>query len=75
MAEQRFSDIGRVEAVETLLREGGFDSFTASVFAAEAGDRIVSSSRVFLEGVDFNLVYFPLQHLGYKSITAVVGEL
>ena len=75
MAEQRFADIGRVEAVSTLLRDGGFDPLSPSVFPAEAGDRIVSASRVFIEGMDFNLVYFPFRHLGYKCITAVVGEL
>ena len=32
-------------------------------------------SRTFIEGMDFDLVYFPLRHLGYKCVTAVTGEL
>ena len=27
------------------------------------------------EGVDFNLVYFPLRHLGYKAVVEATGEL
>ena len=30
---------------------------------------------MYLEGVDFNLVYFPLKHLGYKTVIGAVGEL
>ena len=30
---------------------------------------------MFLEGLDFNLVYFPLKHLGYKCVVSTVGEL
>ena len=33
------------------------------------------ASRLLLEGIDFDLVYFPLKHLGYKSVVAVTGEL
>ena len=36
---------------------------------------VTSHSRTFLEGMDFNLVCFPLKHLGYKCVTAVTGEL
>ena len=35
----------------------------------------MSASRLLLEGTDFNLVYFPLKHLGYKSVISVTGEL
>ena len=30
---------------------------------------------MLLEGIDFDLVYFPLKHLGYKSVAAVTGAL
>ena len=36
---------------------------------------ISTQSRTFLEGIDFDLTYFPLKHLGYKCVTAVTGEL
>ena len=34
-----------------------------------------AASRLLLEGTDFSLVYFPLKHLGYKSVVSVTGEL
>lgn len=33
-----------------------------------------SASRLFVEGMDFDLTYFPLKHLGYKSVVAVAGK-
>ncbi len=35
----------------------------------------LSSHKVLLEGIDFNLTYTPLKHLGYKSILALLGPL
>ena len=58
-----FADIGKKEALRRLY-EGS--SFKPTIPAAH---------KIFLEGVDFNLVYFPLKHLGYKAVTAVSGEL
>ena len=29
----------------------------------------------FYEGVDFDLTYFPLKHLGYKAVTAGVSDI
>lgn len=60
---QSFADIGRQEAIRQLYEGTPFAPFG------------VSAHRIFLEGVDFNLVYFPLKHLGYKAVTAVTGEL
>lgn len=58
-----FADIGKREALKRL--------YDGSAFApTEAG-----AHRFFQEGVDFNLVYFPLKHLGYKAVIAVTGEL
>ena len=40
------------------------------------GDNIAGTShKLLLEGIDFDLVYTPLQHLGYKSVLAVTGPL
>lgn len=35
----------------------------------------ISSTSLFLEGINFDLVYTPLQHLGYKAITASVNNI
>ena len=75
MAEENFSDIGRVGAIARLYEGTPFRPFEDTGFEASAQGVIRTRTRIFLEGIDFNLVYFPLKHLGYKMITAVTGEL
>ena len=58
-----FADIGKKEALRRLYEGSPFKQTEPS------------AHKVFLEGVDFNLIYFPLKHLGYKAVTAVTGEL
>ena len=58
-----FADIGKKEALKRLYEGSGFKPTTPA------------AHKVLLEGVDFNLVYFPLKHLGHKAVTAVTGEL
>ena len=75
MAEETFSDLGRVEAIAKLYEGTPFKPFTGSWFETSGKSYIISHSRTFIEGIDFDLVYFPLKHLGYKCVTAVTGEL
>lgn len=75
MAEEKFSDIGRVGAIARLYELSPFKPFADAGFETSGKGVIRSRSRIFLEGIDFNLVYFPLKHLGYKIVTAVSGEL
>ena len=58
-----FADIGKKEALKRLRAGESFGAGTAQ------------AHKLLLEGVDFNLVYFPFKHLGYKAVTAVTGEL
>ena len=42
----------------------------------DAGDRyLLLSTDLLLEGVDFDLTYFPLQHLGYKSVVRGISDI
>ena len=75
MAEERFSDLGRVEAIAKLYEGSGFKPCESCSFETSGKAVITSRSRTFLEGIDFDLVYFPLKHLGYKCVTAVTGEI
>lgn len=71
-----FADLGRVEAIRQLFEGTGFIPFGEPLFyMAKAGDAVTTASVTMLEGMDFDLVYFPLKHLGYKSVIAVTGEL
>lgn len=46
-----------------------------AVIASQADEELVVTTDSFFEGVDFDLTYFPLKHLGYKVVTAVVSDL
>ena len=73
MAES-FSEIGKVEAIEQLYRLSAYNPVSGLSYTSKGGS-VITAARMYLEGVDFNLVYFPLKHLGYKCVVGVVGEL
>ena len=75
MSEERFSDIGKVAAIARLFANTPYRPFAVPAFEAGNGSTVPSVSKLFLEGIDFDLVYFPLKHLGYKCVTAVTGEI
>ena len=58
-----FADIGKKEALRRLYEGSPYKQTEPA------------AHKVLLEGVDFNLVYFPLKHLGYKAVMEVTGEL
>lgn len=76
MKEEKFSEIGKVEAIRKLYSRSAY-SYCDSLLLPPASSRgaVVSSSVLLLEGIDFDLVYTPLKHLGYKSVVSVLGEL
>lgn len=75
MTEKTFNEYGKVQAVDLLFDGSGFRRQESSSFEPQAGSVLCSASRLLVEGVDFDLTYFPLKHLGYKSVVAVAGEL
>ena len=56
----------------TTLKGAGDD---AAVIAADKDDATVVSTDTLLEGVDFDLTYFPLKHLGYKAVTVAISDV
>jgi len=75
MEEERFATLGKMDAIAKLFEGTPYKGFESLQFETSARDTVVSSSKILLEGIDFDLVYFPLKHLGYKSVIAVTGEL
>ena len=69
-----FSSLGKIEAISQLYQLSAYNPVSGLSCKAEGG-LVTTASRMFLEGIDFNLVYFPLKHLGYKCIVGTVGEL
>ena len=56
----------------STLRGVGDD---AAVIAAGADEVTLCPTDLLLEGVDFDLTYFPLKHLGYKAVVVAVSDL
>ncbi len=75
MSEESFSSLGRIEAIARLYEGTPFRYTEKTTFETEGKGMIHNASRTFLEGIDFDLTYFPLKHLGYKCTVAVAGEL
>ena len=47
----------------------------AAVVVAGRDDATVISTDTLLEGIDFDLTYFPLKHLGYKAVVVGVSDI
>lgn len=69
-----FETLGRVDAIAKLFEGSQYKPFEDCYFETEAGNYASNFSKVLLEGIDFDLTYFPLKHLGYKSVIGVTGE-
>ena len=75
MAES-FADLGRVQAIRQLFEGSGYEPFGEPLWlTAGQQECIVTASALMLEGIDFDLVYFPLPHLGRKAVLKATGEL
>lgn len=47
----------------------------AAVIEGPAGTYTLLTTDMLLEGVDFDLVYFPLAHLGYKAVVVGINDI
>ena len=70
-----FSDIGVIAAIDELYGLSAYSRKESLEYRSPKGGVEVSAQRMFLEGIDFNLVYFPLKHLGYKCVVEATGGL
>ncbi len=57
---------------KTTLVGAGDD---AAVVAASSKEALCCTTDLLLEGIDFDLTYFPLRHLGYKAVTVGVSDI
>ncbi len=47
----------------------------AAVLAAGDDEAIVCTTDLLVEGIDFDLTYFPMTHLGYKAVVVGVSDI
>ncbi len=56
----------------TTLKSSGDD---AAVISTSEDEVMLTSVDTLLEGVDFDLTYFPLKHLGYKAVVVGINDI
>ena len=67
------SQIGKMATIERLFENSGYTNNTKATFST--GGELTSIQKVFIERIDYDLTYTPLQHLGYKLSLNLIGEL
>ena len=77
------AELGEFGLIDLLTR--GFDPADASTVRAagddaavvmpSSGEAVLCSTDALLEGIDFDLTYFPLRHLGYKAVTVAASDI
>lgn len=71
---ETFKELGTAAAIARLYENSGFKPCTNPCFEVNDGFA-VTASRLLLEGMDFDLTFFPFNHLGYKAVLQATGEL
>ena len=74
MPRTEISQIGKQATLERLFAGSGYTN-AQTLPAGDAAHAVRTAHRLLLEGCDFDLVYTPLKHLGYKAVLNVLGEL
>lgn len=70
----KIESIGKREFLAQLFEGIGFENVLYQSYDDER--KIYSTAfSLFMEGIDFNLVYTPLKHLGYKTALNLLGRL
>ena len=70
----QIAEIGKDELLRRLFEGTGYHNFPLQKVSSP-GISVMNNSQLMLEGVDFDLVYTPLKHLGYKSALLALGPL
>lgn len=71
---ETFKELGTAGAVARLYEKSGFTSCNTPFFECSDG-YCTCASCLMLEGIDFDLTYFPFKHLGRKAVIKATGEL
>jgi thiamine-monophosphate kinase len=64
---------GGIEPANPTTIKGAGDD--AAVIDLGGGDLVLLSTDMLLEGINFDLTYFPFRHLGYKAVTIGASDI
>ncbi|CDN31565.1 Thiamine-monophosphate kinase [Mucinivorans hirudinis] len=67
----QIAELGKVNFIEKLTSPFAIEADDAAILD---NNRVIASDML-LEGVDFDLQYTPLEHLGYKAVTAAASNI
>lgn len=68
------SEVGKNALMDNLFTDSGFTNRETTCYATVAAGYL-TTSKLMLEGIDFDLTYTPLKHLGYKSALLALGSV
>lgn len=73
-------EFGLIDRLTSHLKPRNASTLTAAgddaaVIDCGGGRVMVVSTDMMMEGIDFDLTYFPLKHLGYKVVTRGVSDI
>jgi thiamine-monophosphate kinase len=75
--DENSNGIGRYDFIDLLSQTTGLKrqstAFGTNTVSSSKG--LLLSHELMLEGTDFNLVYFPLRHLGYKLVIRTIAGI
>lgn len=75
--KEKPAGIGRYDLIEYISVNSGLNRHETSFGSGtiETSGFHLLSHEMMLEGTDFNLVYFPLKHLGYKLVIRTISGI
>ncbi|MDO5036346.1 MAG: thiamine-phosphate kinase, partial [Porphyromonas sp.] len=80
----QISDLGEVELLQRVttpfqhhIQQSSIVGIgdDAALLDLAAGAQLLTSTELLMEGIHFDLVYFPLKYLGFKSVTSAVSDI
>ena len=68
------SHLGRVALIERLTADSGCQGDDCAVIG-EGEQKTLVTTQTLVEGVDFDMMYTPLKHLGYKAVAVALSNI
>ena len=69
-------ELGRVKALDRLFEGSGFKNAKTTLLPDDKdGCNYITTNKLLVEGVDFDLTYTPIKYLGYKAALHAMGYI
>lgn len=70
----KIESIGKINLLNRLFKDTGYTNSPTFNYS-DSTKSYLTTQAIMLEGIDFDLVYTPLKHLGYKAVLLAIGNL